>query len=64
MDAKQDVFNEFLLEVLNKRLFESGGELCKLLVEEFNLSNAYARKVLTRSVKAKTIKSSKPFTFG
>lgn len=63
-DSEQDKYNAYILEVLSEKLFESGGELNELLSSKFQINDAYARKILSRAVKSKIIKSSRPYTFG
>jgi hypothetical protein len=62
--SEQNRYNEFLYTYLDNELFASGGELKELLVKKFNISEDYARQVISRAAKAKTLKSSKPYTFG
>lgn len=57
-------YNQFLVSILQQRLFESGSVLKDLIKEEYNLTDANARKVISRAAKANKIKSSYPFTFG
>lgn len=61
---EQEKYNVFLYNILQLNLFKSGSELIKMLVNEFGVSETYARKILSRSLNAKVITSSKPYTFG
>jgi len=61
----QDKYNNFLNQVLEEKLFASGNELRKKIVEKFPaVTETYARKILTRAVADKIIRSSSPYTFG
>lgn len=62
--SEQDKFNEFLLAELESTLFSTGAPLVSALVKKFNISEEYARKILTRAVSGRGIASSKPYTFG
>lgn len=62
--SEQQKYNDFLYELLLDKLFESGSDLRKSLVGEFNISDPNARKVIGRAVQSHAIKSSKPYTFG
>ncbi|WP_145859679.1 hypothetical protein [Pedobacter suwonensis] len=60
----QEIYAEHLHGILTKRLFESGSELKANLVKKFKLTDVNARKVISRAVDTRHIKSSSPFTFG
>lgn len=62
--SEQEKYNKFISNILSGKLFESGSELRLRLVEEFEVSNANARKIIARAAATKDIKSSKPYTFG
>ncbi len=62
--TSQEKFNSFLSKYLKQSLFESGMNLNQELVNKFGVSPSYARQILKRAVSQKTIKSSKPYTFG
>lgn len=60
----QEKYNDFLQKLLDKRLFDSSGNLTKELCAKFSVSSPNARKILTRAVESRAIKSSHPYTFG
>lgn len=60
----QGKFNTFLNETLKECLFDSAINLNQKLVDNFNVSEDYARQILKRAVSQKAIKSSAPYTFG
>jgi hypothetical protein len=62
--TEQNQFSSFLQERLVDQIFESGSDLRKELVAHFKVSDGYARKIIERAVKARWIRSSKPYTFG
>jgi len=62
--TEQNQYSSFLQERLWDQLFESGSDLRKALVAHFKLSDDYARKIIERAVKARWIRSSKPYAFG
>jgi hypothetical protein len=64
LGTEQNRFDEFLYKHLAKELFASGSELKALLVKRFDLSNDYARQIVSRAAKNKVLKSSSPYTFG
>lgn len=63
-ESEQNKYSEFIYKVLLEKLFQSGSELRKLLVDKFNVSDAYARKIIERAARTRDTKSSKPYTFG
>lgn len=60
----QEQYDDFLRNLLDKRLYDSTSNLTKELITKFSVSSANARKILTRAVKNKAIKSSYPYIFG
>lgn len=62
--TEQNQYSRFLQKRLWDQLFESGSDLRKALVAHFKVSDDYARKIIERAVKARWIRSSKPYTFG
>ena len=60
----QDAYNSFLKDSLSFNLYLSAADLSEKLVNRFSISSEYARKILSRAVKANIIKSSDPYTFG
>lgn len=62
--AEHAKYSAFISEILSEKLFESGSELRKRLVDKFGVKDFNARKIIERVAKSKEIKSSKPYTFG
>lgn len=60
----QNQYNLFLKELLEEKLFEPAITVHDILAEKFLVSSTYARKIVSRAVLQKVIKSSKPYTFG
>lgn len=63
-ESEQEKYGAFIYNILLEKLFQSGGELRKLLVDKFYVNDAHARKIIERAAKTRDIKSSKPYTFG
>lgn len=61
---QQEKYNRFLNDILKSKLYEPASELIEKLEAKYNVTPANARKILSRAVKSKTIKSSDPHTFG
>lgn len=60
----QKEYNKFLKKVFSgSSKFIPSSEVCELLIDEFDVSNSYARQIIRRAVKAKVIESSKPISF-
>ncbi|SOD17795.1 hypothetical protein [Pedobacter xixiisoli] len=60
----QEIYTDFMYELLQEKLYQSGGELKKALVDKFNISEDNARQIISRAASTYAIKSSKPYTFG
>lgn len=61
---EQERFNEFLSRQVIESVFASGSQLSQMLINKFNVSSEYARKIIQRAADSQKIKSSKPYTFG
>ncbi|MFE3872141.1 hypothetical protein ACFX5F_13005 [Flavobacterium sp. ZS1P70] len=60
----QDKYNKYLAELLEVKLFESAMDIHINLINKFSVTPANARKIVSRAVAQKVIKSSEPYTFG
>lgn len=60
----QEKYNKFLTDLLEQKLFESAMEIHSSLVKTFGVTPENARKIVSRAVSQKAIKSSAPYTFG
>lgn len=56
-------YDNFLIETLTKNKYKVSTELIDLLVNEFKITNVYARKIVERTTKSGFIISSTPLTF-
>lgn len=60
----QKKFNHFIKKTFSKgSKFISGGEINKILQNEFEIKEGYARQIIRRAVKSGVINSSKPISF-
>ncbi|WP_413999157.1 hypothetical protein ACMDB5_00875 [Flavobacterium sp. W1B] len=57
-------YDNYLLQILEKKKFQVSKELCDLLSEKFNVTNVYSRQIIKRVVAKNLVKSSSPMTFG
>ena len=62
--SNQEKYNKYLAEVLDDKLFESAMDIHINLINKFSVTAANARKIVSRAVAQKAIKSSEPYTFG
>ncbi|WP_119789577.1 hypothetical protein [Flavobacterium anhuiense] len=60
----QDKYNKYLADLLEEKLFESASNIHAGLVEQFAVTPENARKIVSRAVKSRVIRSSDPYTFG
>lgn len=60
----QEKYNKFLTDLLEQKLLESAMEIHSSLVKTFGVTTENARKIVSRAVSQKAIKSSAPYTFG
>ncbi|EHO06977.1 hypothetical protein HMPREF9714_02828 [Myroides odoratimimus CCUG 12901] len=60
----QENYNKFLKETLKKKTYQSASDLSELLIGKFKVSGENSRKIISRAVAQKVIKSSHPYTFG
>ncbi|MEZ7505438.1 hypothetical protein [Flavobacterium sp. Arc2] len=60
----QDKYNSFLDELLKKYLYLAAKDIHEKLIDHFEISADYSRKIVGRAVAKNIIKSSKPSTFG
>lgn len=62
--ANLNKYESFILQNLQNKGIKVSSVLCKLLVDSFQVTDSYARKILERTSKKEIIKSSSPLTFG